>query len=313
MKVLSLFDGISCGRVAFDRAKIPVEQYVAYEVDKNAIIISQKNYPDIKQCGNVFDGDFKEYIGFDILIGGSPCQNWSIIKRNRETSSIGVGADLFRQYVRALEESQCKYFLYENNNSIHDDIKRYITDTLGVQPIIINSALVSAQCRKRCYWTNIPYVTQPHDKGICIKDIIDDDCNKFIDYSKTHKIYLYKNNDTTYHYDMFQIGYLNKGRQGERIYSIYGKSVNLTANSGGMGGKTGLYLIGDTIRMLSVLEAERLQTLPDNYTMVDGLSNTSRYRGIGNGWTVDVIAHILSGLKRSDKTVPIRKARKELW
>jgi len=169
IKVLSLFDGISCGMTALERAGIPVERYAAYEIDKYAIKISEKNYPFIEHCGNVFDGDFTQYKG----IGGSPCTYWSIAKRNRETTCEGEGFKFFMQYVRALKESGCRYFLYENNYSIHKDIKAEISQQLGVEPIMINSALVSAQSRKRCYWTNIPNVTQPDDKGILLKDIIE--------------------------------------------------------------------------------------------------------------------------------------------
>ena len=173
MKVLSLFDGISCGMAALERAGIPVEKYVAYEIDKYAIAISQKNYPQIKQRGNVLEGDFTQYKGFDLLIGGSPCTYWSIAKRGRETTCEGLGWTLFQEYVRALKESGCRWFLYENNYSIHKDIKTAISLALGVEPIMINSALVSAQSRKRCYWTNIPGVVQPADRGILLRDILE--------------------------------------------------------------------------------------------------------------------------------------------
>ena len=172
MKVLSLFDGISCGMAALERAGIPVEKYVAFEIDKYAIAISQKNYPQIKQRGNVLEGDFTQYKGFDLLIGGSPCTYWSIAKRGRETTCEGLGWTLFQEYVRALKESGCRWFLYENNYSIHKDIKTAISLALGVEPIMINSALVSAQSRKRCYWTNIPGVVQPADRGILLRDIL---------------------------------------------------------------------------------------------------------------------------------------------
>lgn len=172
MKVLSLFDGISCGRLALERAGIPVEIYDAFEIDKYAVKVSEKNYPDIVQHGNVFDGDFTRFKGYDLLLGGSPCTYWSVAKKNREITLDGIGGQLFMQYVRALKESECRYFLYENNYSIHRDIKSEITKRLGVEPIMINSALVSAQQRKRCYWTNIPNVIQPEDKGILLKDII---------------------------------------------------------------------------------------------------------------------------------------------
>lgn len=173
IKVLSLFDGISCGLLALERAGIPVERYVAYEIDKYAIKVSEKNYPQIEHYGDVFDGDFTQYRGFDLLIGGSPCTYWSIARKGREVTPDGMGGRLFMQYVRALKESECPYFLYENNYSIHKDIKAFISEQLGVEPIMINSALVSAQQRKRCYWTNIPDVEQPKDKGILLKDVIE--------------------------------------------------------------------------------------------------------------------------------------------
>lgn len=173
MRILSLYDGISCGMVALERAGMSVERYDAFEIDKYAIKISEKNYPQIVHHGDVFDGDFTKFKGYDLLIGGSPCTYWSIAKTNRETTPDGMGGKLFMEYVRALRESECRYFLYENNNSIHKDIKAFISSQLGVEPIMINSALVSAQQRKRCYWTNIPNVTQPTDRGILLKDILE--------------------------------------------------------------------------------------------------------------------------------------------
>lgn len=172
MKVLSLFDGMSCGMVALERAGITVDRYVAYEIDPHCIKVSKKNYPKIEHCGDVFEGDFKQYKGFDLLIGGSPCTYWSIAKNNREITPDGLGGKMFMQYVRALKESEIPYFLYENNYSIHKNIKQFITEKLGVEPIMINSALVSAQNRKRCYWTNIPNVDLPEDKGILLDSII---------------------------------------------------------------------------------------------------------------------------------------------
>ena len=348
MKVLSLFDGISCGMVALERTNIPVERYVAYEIDKYAIQISEKNYPQIEHCGDVFNGDFTQYKGFDLLIGGSPCTYWSISKKNRETKPDGRGGQLFMEFVRALKESKCKYFLYENNYSIHKDIKAFITEQLGVEPIMINSALVSGQNRKRCYWTNIPNVTQPEDKGILLKDVLENavpwqdksycmtstyngavlyntlerkqrtmvaiPINTYNNegeksrtvmsgYYKYGEATLIKNKGfkggTTAIAEPIRLGQYGKGGQGQRIYSVCGKSVTLSANGDGQGAKTGLYKIdlpdGDyIIRKLTPIEAERLQTLPDNYT--EGISNTQRYKCIGNGWTVDVIAHILKGL-----------------
>ena len=211
------------------------------------------------------------------------------------------------EFVRALRESGCKYFLYENNNSIHQNIKDFISEQLGVQPIMINSALVSAQQRKRCYWTNIPGVCQPKDKGILLKDILESGVawqDKSYCMSAGYNGAIFWNtlqrNQRSMIAEPVRIGQYGNGGQGQRIYSVRGKSVTLSANGGGQGAKTGLYKIdlpdGDyIIRKLTPVEAERLQTLPDNYT--EGISKTQRYKCIGNGWTVDVIAHILNGLK----------------
>ena len=387
MKVLSLFDGISCGRLALERAGLPVECYDAFEIDKYAVTVSKSNYPGIFHHGDVFDGDFTKFKGYDLLLGGSPCTYWSIARKGRETTSDGMGFKLFMEYVRALHESGCRYFLYENNYSIHQNIKDEISRYLGVEPVMINSALLSAQNRKRCYWTNIPNVTQPDDLGIMLADVLENGVpwqnksycmtssyNGAVLYNtlerkqrtmvaipidtidgKSHTIpaTYYKTGEnpfssfgsergkqrvavpviaaaqrgryidggkTEQHIEVredgksnclttvqknnhvcapVRVGQVGKGGQGQRIYSVRGKSVTLSANGGGQGAKTGLYKIdlpdGDyIIRKLTPVEAERLQTLPDNYTA--GISNTQRYKCIGNGWTVDVIAHILGGL-----------------
>lgn len=312
IKVISCFDGISCGMVALERAGIKVDRYVAYEIDKYAIQVSSKNYPNIEHKGDVTTADFTQYKDFDLLIGGSPCTYWSIAKKDRETTSDGIGFQLFMQFVRAWKESGCKYFLYENNFSIHKDIKAEISKKLGVEPIMINSALVSAQQRKRCYWTNIPGVQQPHDKGLLLKDILEDNvsmpiCTK---YGKSQTIkaqYANTSLANTQYSGSFgatmvakpiKLGKIGKGGQGQRIYSVSGKSVCL-GTGGSIHEKYKINLPdGDyIIRKLTPVEAERLQTLPDNYTA--GISNTQRYKCNGNGWTVDVIAHILGGLNNA--------------
>lgn len=277
--MLSLFDGISCGMVALERAEIPVERYVAYEIDKYAIKVSEKNYPQIERCGDVFDGDFTEYKGFDLLIGGSPCQHWSIVNKVRETNPDGIGGQLFMQYVRALKDSECKCFLYENVYSMPKNIKTFITEQLRVEPIMINSALVSAQQRRRLYWTNIPNVKQPEDKMIGFSDIIDYSDKRVINENRLRWL---------------------KSPSGESALKKHRAAINpekaicITARSDGSWNSNYVENNG-TIRPISPFEAERLQTLPDNYTA--GISNTQRYKCIGNGWTVDVIAHILRQVK----------------
>ena len=295
MKVLSLFDGISCGRLALERAGIPVERYVSYEIDENAIKISKANWNDIEHCGDVTVADFSQYKGFDAIIGGFPCQDLSINKRDRKGLE-GKCSGLFWHLVRAIEEVKPKYFLVENNYKMPQKDQDIITKTLGVEPILIYSGKVSAQSRYRLYWTNIPNVQQPDDLHIYLKDIVEHCETKEKDLTNFTKF----NNKTYTNYDRpARIGTIGKGGQGERVYSIEGKSVTLTANGGGRGAKGGLYLINGTVRKPTPIECERLQTLPDNYTAC--LSDNERRKVIGNGWTVDVIAHILRNIPEKDR------------
>jgi DNA (cytosine-5)-methyltransferase 3A len=289
MKVLSLFDGISCGMVALERAGIPVERYVAYEIDESAIQISKKNYPQIEQMGSVVGADFSQFKGFDIVMGGFPCQDLSINKANRKGLK-GNRSGLFWELVRAIKEIEPKYFLVENNYKMPIEDKNIITSTLGVEPILIDSALVSGQTRKRLYWTNIPNVKQPLNKSVYVKDII----QERIEAENLIQLTTFNGRTEKETDKPLRIGTIGKGGQGERVYSIHGKSVTLTANGGGRGAKAGLYLIEGKVRKPTPIEAERLQTLPDGYT--EGFSDSRRYTTIGNGWTVDVIAHIFKGL-----------------
>lgn len=286
MKVLSLFDGISCGMVALERAGISVERYVAYEIDENAIKISKKNYPKIEQCGDVKTADFTQYKGFDLLIGGSPCTYWSIAKYGREKTASGIGWNLFSQYVKALKEANPKYFLYENNKSMSNDIKDEITKALEVKPILINSSLLSAQNRQRYYWTNIPNITAPKDKGILLKDIIE---SGSVDREKSLCL--------TRKYS----GYM--GSQSYLCRRYFGKHINQAIFEGNIDDiknkwKENPYFESNdkNIRPMNVIECERLQTLPDGYTNVSNLQDRYKIEAIGNGWTVDVIAHIFSFL-----------------
>lgn len=183
MKVLSLYDGMSCGMLAFLKAGIHVNRYVAYEIDKYAIRTSKHNFPSVEQKGDVFGADFTQYEGFDFVIGGSPCTYWSIAqKNNRETEASGMGWELFSQYVRAIHEAKPKFFVYENNKSMSKQIRASIDEAFGFEAICINSALVSAQNRQRLYWVGkrnedgtygkVP-VEQPEDLGILLKDVLD--------------------------------------------------------------------------------------------------------------------------------------------
>jgi DNA-cytosine methyltransferase len=281
MKILSLFDGISCARVALQRAGIPVEAYYASEIDKYAIQVSNKNYPDVRHIGSVVGLTFinPEVIDIDLLIGGSPCQDLSIA--GKREGLAGKKSGLFYEYVRILNEVKPKYFILENVNSMSKEARDTITKELfGIEPVMINASLVSAQNRKRLFWVgklrpNGRYsqvdITLPEDRNIFLKDIIHETRGEEFDLEK----YIVKGNHLTWvtdeerlkkkrtnlngdksitmmarqyaswngQYLSVRVGKFNKGGQGDRIYSTDGKSVALSAFGGGLGAKTGLYLV----------------------------------------------------------------------
>lgn len=295
MKVLSLFDGISCGMVALERAGILIERYVAYEIEPNAIMISKKNYPQIEHCGDVRVVDFTQYAGFDLLIGGSPCTFWSkakcskTAKQKREIDADGTGWQLFEKFAEAKENAKPKYFLYENNYGIAQEIQDAISEKLGVEPIMIDSALVSAQRRKRLYWTNIPDIKQPEDRQILIKDIICSDeslVRHFDDRMRSTMI-------RTENYIKYDLGGKGYYSQQDRLYFLDKKAPTIPRCRTET--KFNVYLGGEMYKKTCPIEIERLQTLPDDYTA--GVPKTRRYEALGNGWTVDVIAHIFKALK----------------
>lgn len=294
MKVLSLFDGISCGMVALERAGIPVDRYVAYEIDQYAIKASKKNYPQIEHCGDVVPADFTQYEAFDLLIGGSPCQDLSLYKTSSQEGWLGLEgqkSNLFYHYVRALKECKPKYFLLENVASMDQRWVDVITEELGVEPIMINSALVCAAERKRLYWTNIPNVTQPADRGVTLSDIV-------LPAEEVPEKYWYNDRPFQYNGDneKVQCTLLGSGfmRNTREVYNLKAKANTLLCDGGGGNRQKKVYQDG-RCRKLMPIEYERLQTLPDNYT--DCISDSRRYTAIGNGWTVDVITHIFKGLK----------------
>lgn len=308
MNILSLFDGISCGRVALERAGIPVETYYASEIDKYAMTVAQAMYPDTIQIGDVCKVDFTQYIGkVDMIIGGSPCQDLSIAKQNRQ-GLRGERSGLFWKYVEALGTIKPKWFLLENVASMKNEDRDAITETLKriypeTECIMINSALLSAQQRKRYYWTNW-HVEQPQDKGILLKDVLETagETTENKSYALTTRYsgfcfpHDYERHKKSGVFEPMRIGTI-AGTIGNRIYSVRGKSVSLNANGDGGGAKTGLYKIdlpdGDYIvRKLTPRECARLQTYPERCFDVANISNTQWYKAFGNGWTVDVIAHI---------------------
>ena len=308
LNVLSLFDGMSCGQIALERAGIPVNTYYASEVDKYAISVAKKNYPNTKHLGDVRDVKGAELASIDLLIGGSPCQGFSFA--GQQLNFDDPRSQLFFEFIRIKNETQPKYFLLENVK-MKKQSEKVISDLLGVEPIEINSNVVSAQNRKRLYWTNIPFDTNIQDKNINLKDVIE---YGIVDRAKSHCL------DANYWKGGNLKSYFNKARRQlvfsqdglchvgladvngydlmKRVYHIEGKSPTLNACTGG--NREPKIAVGDTLwRKLTPLECERLQTVPEGYT--GSVSNTQRYKMLGNGWTVDVVVHIFNGLYKAEK------------
>jgi len=319
MRVVSLFDGISGAMLALDNIGLTVDKYFASEIDEKSVSISKKNWGNrITHIGDVCSVHPSDLGDVDLLIGGSPCTNLSIAGDG--SGLEGKDSSLFFEYVRILQACNPKYFLLENVNSMRNDDRAAMSAYLGSircgRMIMIDSSCLTAQCRKRLYWTNIPFRGIPTNIGIQIKDVLEQDVDSslFLNTSQTitpTKNYLLKQwNNLDRMVKIFDIG---SGRQGERIYSIYGKSVNLTSSGGGPGGKTGMYMVDgyngphdkDSVmpncRRLTPVEAERLQGIRDNYTSFyeDGrkMAASHRYKMLGNGFTIPVVMRLLSPLR----------------
>tara|TARA_R110001606_G_scaffold115737_3_gene244190 strand:+ start:1043 stop:1933 length:891 start_codon:yes stop_codon:yes gene_type:complete len=275
--VLSLFDGMSCGQLALDTLGVKVNNYFASEIDPYAIEIAKKNYPDTKHIGSILDVKGSDLPRIDLLIGGSPCQSFS---NAGDGSGMDGKSKLFWEFVRVLKETKPIYFLLENVK-MKKEWEKIITDTLGVQPIAINSRLMTAQNRPRLYWTNIPNVIEPINRGVVLKDILQDKVEE--------KFYL---SDKA-------IDYMSRLRNGKPRWEYHtnpldGKSACLTAN---MFKGVPYGVIKEKMRRLTPVECERLQSVPDNYT--EGVSNSQRFKMLGNGWTIIVIAHILNEMRHA--------------
>jgi site-specific DNA-cytosine methylase len=271
MNVLSLFDGISCGQLALQRVGIPINQYFASEIDKHAIKVTQTNFPNTIQLGSVVDVKAENLPKIDILLAGSPCQGFSFA--GKQLNFEDPRSKLFFEFVRLLKECTPKYFLLENVK-MKKEHENVISEILGVVPIKINSALVSPQNRQRLYWTNIPGICQPEDKGILLKNIL---VSGFTEREKSFCLLASGNPSNR---PAYKRRYLNKS-----IGNLKLKIPESETNKGN---------IFDNLEILSPIEWERLQTVPDNYTSC--ISNNKRYHALGNGWTVDVIAHIIKGI-----------------
>jgi site-specific DNA-cytosine methylase len=276
VNVLSLFDGISCGQLALNRAGIKYNNYYASEIDKFTKLITQKNFPNTFQLGDI--NNWKDWgidLGsIDLIFAGFPCQSWSVAgcQKGDEDTRGALVHTLIDVWQAVKKKNPNVYFLFENVKMKKEFIT-YINNLFGIEGVLINSALVSAQNRKRLYWTNIPNVTQPEDKGIVLADIIA--WSRSTRYPKNADSYV------------------------ESRSRLDGKANTLTTGNGCGSFSSKNYMPDSSLslnrRELTVEECETLQTLPIGFT--EGISNSQRFKAVGNGWTVDVIAHILKSLK----------------
>lgn len=280
--------------MALERAGIKVDNYFASEIEKKPIEVTQKNYPNTIQLGDItkITPEILDSLPkIDLVIGGSPCQDLSVYKYDRgEVEGLeGKKSSLFYHYERILKYVDPKYFLLENV-PMQKEWEDVITDLLGVEPVKINSNLVAAADRKRLYWTNIPNVTQPEDKGIMIRDIAVPS-GQVPDKYWYDKPFVYNGDDKKVQCTIDISGHRNM----KEVYNLNGKCNTLLADGDGGNRQKKFYQDG-RCRKAMPIEYERMQTLPDNYT--EGISDSARYSAIGNGWTVDVIAHIFKGLQK---------------
>ena len=357
MNVLSLFDGMSCGRIALERLGIQVDNYYASEIDKYAMKVSEANYPDIIQVGDVTELDTSTLPNIDLIMGGSPCQGFSFA--GKQLAFDDPRSALFFEFVRCVKELKPKYFLLENVR-MKKEYLDIISEHMGVEPIMINSALVSAQNRVRYYWTNIPGVEQPEQRGIVLRDILETNTSsEYLAGENLQKNYKggnqlnpnYKSQANTIHDVDGKSGTICAGTHGyangyvedfdknlSKMTTKENKSYALTASYPAArprrskakyektmvkvddinnlpnnvdyvydqndkshkpktAGSSNMLVEDKEVywRKLTPIECERLQTVPDDYT--NHVSNTQRYKMLGNGWTVDVIAHILQNME----------------
>lgn len=298
MKVLSLFDGISCAKLALNKSNIKISKYYASEIDNYSISVSKKNHPDIIHLGDVRNINTSSLPTIDLLIGGSPCQDLSNAQKGQGLQ--GDKSRLFYEYIRIFKELKPKYFLLEN---VQNKWGNLMNEIIGTEFKLINSAYFSAQSRPRYYWTNIKHEELPKkfSKEV-LKDIIEEKVDEKYYLSKPPVLEFLKdlniNSKNTLNDGICKIFDLpktvhNDNERQRRIYDISGKSPTILARA-----DTTKIFLGNKIRKLTPLECERLQKIPDNYT--DICSDTQRYKMIGNAFTVDVISHILNGINNAE-------------
>lgn len=302
MKVLSLFDGMSCGRIALERAGIKVDKYYASEIKKHAIEVTKYNYQDTIHIGDATKIDFNDYKDVDLLIGGSPCQDFS--RGNKERNGLdGIKSSLFFKWLEAKEIIKPKYFLLENVVMDKED-NNFITKKLGVMPIRINSKLVSAQMRDRYYWTNISgsgglfgdMIEDPDDKGIYLNDILD---SGYCPAEKARGLMARDGYSATsipikMFHRFYSTGFTTLIFKNKKHFIDCKKHYNRNYKGLTPDNFTLDNSIYDGVRYMSVKECEMCQTVPAGYT--EKLKKNDAKNLLGDGWTIDVIAHILKGL-----------------
>lgn len=291
MNVASMFDGMSCGQIALERKGVKVDNYFASEIEKYPILVTQKNYPDTIQLGDINDYKNWDLPKTDLLIGGSPCQDLSRLKSKDGKGLYGEKSRLFFKYVEVLHKLNPKHFLLENV-IMNQESKDVITAILGVEPFEINSGNFSAQDRKRLYWTNIDFDKELPLNELVLKDIMEKEVDPKYFYDDEYKFNGLDKRVVANLHLRYPNGKRKFTEHMARVYSPESKSPTLTAISGGH--QESKVWDNGKPRKLTPLEYERLQTVPDGYT--SSVSSSQRYKMLGNGWTVDVIAHIFKGL-----------------
>lgn len=300
MNTLSLFDGMSCGQIALERVGLKIDNYYASEIKPHGISVTQENYPETIQLGSVLDVKGQELPKIDLLIGGSPCQNISVAMAKKHRKGLeGDKSSLFYEYYRLLEETNPAHFLLENVGGMDEKDVETINSLLGVEPIRINSKLMSGQLRNRMYWTNIPNVKQPEDRNIKLADVLDEG------WTNREKARCLLESDSRplvntmkmfhrYHSTGFNTLIFKSEKHYDECLQHY------TENFKGMSAKqideTGIKSdVYEGLRYLNQKELERLQTVPEGYT--SSINRNQAASLLGDGWTVDVIAHIFKNLK----------------
>ena len=294
LRVLSLCGGVETGLYALQQLGIPIREYHTYEILPEAIAVSQYHFPFVVHHGDLYEADFEQFKGFDLLLAGTCCQSLSRVRI--ESKEVNNGLDgksgIFFKAIECLRAIQPKYFMFENVIPSSDEDLKTMTECIGVEPILIDSGKFSAQSRERYYWTNIPLL--PYEKSnLLFSDIADTD-SEFLSrsieqYADTIK---WSKDGLSVRWDTSGKGYYSQANRAKLPNQKWNTVCANRAES-----KGNVWLGDNKIRLVTMSELEKLQTLPVGYTSC--LKNKEkRGKGIGNGWTVDVIAHIFSGLKR---------------